>query len=559
MSENLGLLQTMVSVTPNDVTDNDGISSEFNFEDFENDLDFINQHLEDEENPHQNDSNEAMNSDENGVREMSVGSVTSVDDAVRNSSENEMTDKKSYDLQDASSNKTGKLLKDSRKVSFDLLPDMYEYSDDFESSAEEGEEEEKISVIPHGNETTDCNASTSKVNHKSDLKAEINTCSNCNCRLTQMHILDLTNLGSLFYKRNEKGKGGSVKGKPPNKMKHGKNRLSKCEERVENTEETINALKQSKKPQLDASWTKSSNPSLLQWLKLKNKGERRKRAAEKKAKREEKQAKRREALEKLCRKEKSDKKVLEWMKRKKREKRVSRKHFEGKVAPLIEEHLLTDVPTAPNGYTVVDSFEKKEGDGDQGDLKSEEKGAVKVSNKTKVKHDNHNTHKSAVTIAPAENKKNQSTTESRRSYDEWLKEKKHLFLVNDKKTQSKSTSEDSQLFAKERTRRLESKDDSKRKVDSNWVSKSKKIPTASVSKPGQGVEKQQPYRWRDEPFTVKSHESEKLQDCSNSIAKEFVAEKEKGAVLETKIADCRIENEPAVTNILKDITIQEVT
>merc|ERR1712141_331999 len=111
-------------------------------------------------------------------------------------------------------------------------------------------------------------------------------------------------------------------------------------------------------------------------LKLKNKEERKKRAAEKKSKKEEK---RREELEKLCGKETSDKKVLEWMKRKKKEGWASRKHFEGKVSPLMEDHLFKDVSTAPNGYTVLDSFEKKDGNENEGNLKSEEKEAVKVS------------------------------------------------------------------------------------------------------------------------------------------------------------------------------------
>ena len=562
MSENLGLLQTLVSASDiaNEVDDYDKSSHFFSFKDFEKDLDFINQHLEDEEQPLEVDDTQAKDAIESKDEERDANCVSYEYITPKNSEDK--FDVNPCNKEDAPSDEYEESYNSNerlrKKVSFDL-PDSHEYSDDFESSSEE-QEEEDINPKNVGRDVCEENKvndidqkpSDSQVLNESNSTSGMKTCATCNCRFTRMHILDLTDLNNLFFTQDKKGEKKLMR-KRSGRRKNARSGLHKCDEKIDNIDKNRDNMKQKKKPPLESFWPKSSTSSLLSWLKIKKKEERVKRYVKRKEEKEEKLAKRQEELAKLERKEISDRKVLEWMKRKRKEKRLG-KLFEGKVTPVSDDNLVHNSSTAPNGYAVVDSFEMKKPE--EPKLEEKEKGKSYAKRKCvfsakKVQH-------KEAAKSPSEDGKSQSRKGARKSYDEWLKEKKSSFILHKATYGNKNADDDTNIYMKERIRRHEIKNTSRQKVDSSLTSKLKRTSENSSSNKSQQVKDgPQQYRWAyklshpEETSALKLHNGASL---LTSIQKESI----KATVSNAKIMACSLENESDVTK-MRDSKLEEVS
>jgi len=567
MSENLGLLQNLVSASDiaNEVDDYDESSNFFSFTDFEKDLDFINQHLEDDEQPHEVDETQVNDTAESNKEERDANCVSYENNISPKNDEDDFEvnpcnkkDAQSFECEESYNTK----VRLGKKVSFDL-PDVHEYSDDFESSSEEQEEDKepnklgkelceegKINDIDH-------KPSNSQVLNVSNTTSEIKTCATCNCRLTRMHILDLTDLNNLFVMQGKKSERKLMR-KRSGRRKNTQSELHRCDEKVDNIDKNRDDMKKKKKPPLETFWPKSSNSSLLGWLKIKKKEERVKRSAKRKEKKEEKLAKRQEEIAKLDRKEVSDRKVLEWMKKKRKEKRLG-KLFEGRVAPVSDDCLVQDSSTAPNGYAIVDSFEMKKPE--EPKLEEKEKGRSGDTRKCVV-NAKKSKHKEA-TKSPSEDGKSKSRNGAIKSYDEWLKEKNSSFIVDKAKHENKNVNDDTKIYMKERLRRQEVKNTSRQKVDSNLTSKLKRGTNENSSsnqhKSELAKDTTQQYRWAYKLSNPESQETSTLKLHNVSMHNSVQKKSSKGTVSNAKIVGCILENGSDVTNTMRSTKLEEVS
>ena len=443
----------------------------FNFEDFERDVDCIAKRIEDEEN-----IEEIKTWTDEEKKEKIV--VTREDKTLGNE---RLSDIITYllddnekiqdtcnigEIQDSNSYRLNKGFDKffaenqivQKNVEFDL-PDITEYSDDF-TGASVGEESDREFVLEnndkYGNENqqkVDLNTSE-KTWTNLITGSEIERCSKCICRLTKMHIFDLSGQDSLFSKGKVKERGPHLKNKSqiPRK-KQASSSKNKCYYKTENFGNKRGAIKHTRKHPIDANLAESDNASVLQWLKLKNIEKKKKKTAEKIMRREKKQANKLKELDKICRREISDEKVKEWMKKKSRLCKTSN----GCVAPFNEAHFIKDTDGAPEGYTIVHSFEKISSP--QG------KKYPHLRNEKNVKMVKKSAKNEESTIAPTENKKIFAKAQARKSYEEWLQEKKILAQSDNAKQVIRVVGDDRQLVLKERGKIQAIKDYHSQKID----------------------------------------------------------------------------------------------
>eukprot|EP00112_Aurelia_sp_Birch-Aquarium-sp1_P015501 Seg3440.1 transcript_id=Seg3440.1/GoldUCD/mRNA.D3Y31 product="hypothetical protein" protein_id=Seg3440.1/GoldUCD/D3Y31 len=567
----LGLLIDIVS------NENDGFrKNEFNFDDFADDLDFINDNLDEEEtefytrtdrSEYEAESLASNNTEaisENGPlpavnqpdeREQeteSVGSnnINKEDETSRSEHLSDIDKPEEKDIPILVAEKVESLLSDGisedetmeipsatlaaevlevenieagvsehsmkKRVSFDL-PIMEEYADDFDTEDEENESAKSDKVHSDSESSADDRndeVSSAEVKIKKDA---VTICTNCNCRMTTLRLMDLPELDSLFVnkrgKRNKKCKdsksdsaikkrtnvtkyqeniSGSSDGKVRNsKTECKKQLLSNCQTDSNRTKGDGKEKRKAKEP-VDDSWGENSNTSLLQWLKNKNKEAKQKRRQEKKIKKEEKRAKKLEELEKLCKKNLSDRLVDDWMKSKKKEGRLSRKMSGNKkVSPL--ECGNDDVDNGPKGYTVLNTFKKLPGRKTSRDIQREVEnfhasGPKKVQKKKSlsIKKDASSSHQDS------EEKK------SRKSYDEWLNEKRSSRNKKAVLQNSWVKSDDDELLKNERIRRYKERQNSKIKVNSSLKTTESNVDPKSTKI----KEKTKGYQWRSKELKL---------------------------------------------------------
>ena len=418
-----------------------------------------------------------------------------------------------------------------KSVSFDL-PFMEEYSDNFDTEDEESESigNKKAYSSDPGSSDGDRNSEVSDLEEKSKDDV-VNICTNCNCRMTTLRLVDLPELDSLFVskrgKRNKKCKHDSesdsaikrrtnVKKYQPGTdySSDGKVKSSKAEGRKQllssgptdnNKKRGDKKNKHKEREPLDDSWGEKSNASLLQWLKNKNKEAKEKRRQERKIKKEEKRTKKLEELEKLCKKNLSDRLVDDWMRSKKKEQRLARKMSGNKkVSPLqceIDEVINGD--NGPKGYTVLDTFKKLPSRKTSGDTQSKVEdlnasGQNKVQKKKSMSCKDAGSSHQGSAESKASNLDRDGQLKARKSYDEWLCEKRS---VRNKKPVLKNSwvkSDDDELLKKERIRRYKEKQNSKIKVDSSL----KKTDSKVAPKSTKIKERSKGYQWRSKELKL---------------------------------------------------------
>lgn len=590
MSGHLGLLSDIVSSNANEGADGDSFVRDdeaFNFEEFENDLDFINEHLNDDENSEKDDACVSPRSDnEAEVKERScdesdasvasgqpeLGHPVNRDESYTSPGDSD-DEEEYFDIEDETTER-------QRNTSFHV-PDSTEYSESFDSDTENSKEDS----LPTKSEEDidDCGRDNTggeeKIDHEKcdkaqdpeSLRPEIQNCTKCDCRFTKMHILELPELNELFSQDKEckrmkhtRNKKQTVKA---NKRKTKKRKISKIDLKVESGERISDVVAFARKDPVDTGWGKSSNESLLQWLKEKNREARRKRMAEKRAKKNEQMVKKLKEADKLCRKELSEKKVGEWMKAKTRESQLSRGTSFSKFVSVRGETEQFDIEDfAPEGYTVINSFANKPAEiidgksnlasaGNRSEVigktrskretsnvrpakkinaKLEFTGLMKSTSDNRTKNGNGNSTLKAEGRQKEEEGK--CKTEIRKTYNEWLRNKKSMLSRN--KTAQKNSGndpDDMKLFAKERYRRHQIKEAYRKNVNSNQPTPFKE----EMHEPKKSGKKQQQYKWAEKILDfdgqickdqqksdkVSLQEVSKHQDDSNIVVDIEVSEK----------------------------------
>lgn len=507
MSSNLHLLSNIVSsgadggIECNPCSETNG--DVFNFEDFEKDLDFINDHLGEEEGKHRmvnvQPNNEVDETEDEGLRfGENVRSHPTINESF-------------VGLNDIDGENLDTICdeKQQKKVSFDLR-DCAKYSNPEDSASDT----ENCEIIDDTREALTRIEDDFTTSHSKDTEGEdnyvklsdgcnvdaINNCTKCDCRLTKMHILNLPELSKLFSRTKNKNH--------LNKKKNEKPKIfGKKSKKVDKGEKNADDVIQLRKMPLDTGWAKSNNTSLMQWLKLKDKEAKKKKITEKKTKRDEKRAKKLEELDKLCRKEMSDKIVSKWMKEKRKQEQILRKSC--KVIPFNDNNGLNHADHAPEGFTVIDSFVIKDQEGDTDEQHSkmelfepkhltgsgkEPRWKSKKGAKVSIKY-----------------KEVETKNEARKTYDEWLKEKGASIKANSRTQAKQQNNGDHQLFVKEKARRDRIKVSSRKKVDCNQPLHAKGTLTSSKDQ-NKDIVKKQGYKWVEKFSKTEVHISKEVAD-----------------------------------------------
>eukprot|EP00795_Rhopilema_esculentum_P011231 gene11232-21418_t len=358
----LELLNDLISV------ESDVYIRKVDFADFENDIDLINQHANDEDVCEIETAQTNNNESELDANDC-AGNIDKIEEKPQNVSLTVAIHGKdiaSTPPKEAPTDVEGQPEKqtDFRKRVVFNLPDIPEYSDDFDSDIDEVNIEEETLHI-NTPSTQDCEKE--KNCHCSKELGVIQNCNKCDCRLTSLKMVDFPELNSLFSKmkteRKLKNENKKACSKPIKRKKSGKREKELLDNPFVQPEnaKTEGFLQRSKgkvgqkRTQVQNFWDDSSDRSLLQWLKQKNKETRKKKIEERKLKKEEKREQKIKEIDKICRKEIASKKFDEWIKTKKQEKRKVRLASRGKVSPtnyIGSKHTVL----YPEGYTILETF-----------------------------------------------------------------------------------------------------------------------------------------------------------------------------------------------------------